>query len=216
MVAPSQAVKIGAGIGALLLLFAITENGTSSNIVMTFSGNVQGIDGDVDAVVNSGIWYTDVVKSQPSALGELLDTFKEGRKDQVKCDGDTNTDCEKSLKSRCQALQTFGVFAVVGAAVSIGGIAKPVIGILGGSLCFIANLVVFAGTAATLNGEAMKNGLQNQDADCGVKGTTFGQGTDTSFSGGGTFGLAIVSCLLCFAQVFFFIQAARTGSYSAV
>jgi len=127
-----------------------------------------------------------------------------------------STDCCKAKKAKCGAMKAMTLFATFGAFVSLIGIAKPTIGIVGGVLCFFGNLAAFSITASLINGKPTDdNGQVNDNADCGFASTSV-QGLDTTTTGGAAFGLAIVSCLIALVQIFLYHTAARNGAYGAL
>jgi len=101
---------------------------------------------------------------------------------------------------------TRGFAATIGAAVALGGFVVPAAGIAGSALNAFCSLVSFSITASLMNGDSTDGGAFNKEADCGLK----SDGVD--ISGGGAFGLQIVSFLLGIVGAACFFLAQRDSS----
>lgn len=96
---------IGAALGAVLLIFAITINSTTSNINTEVKSG-----GSVTQKYESGIWLNkenkpgDVDKWDDSKL-----TYCDSDEDTGNCAAGKDSDCCKALASKCKTLKAFAV-----------------------------------------------------------------------------------------------------------
>jgi len=186
--------ELGAGIAALLLVFALAANSTTSNILFE-AGSVE---------VESGIWLKRTT-SGPNKEDDPQPQYCNEDTADGNC-GDKDSDCCKARADKCKATQAFTVLATIGAAVALGGFVVPAAGIAGSALNAFCSLVSFSITASLMNGDSTDGGAFNKEADCGLK----SDGVD--ISGGGAFGLQIVSFLLGIVGAACFFLAQRDSS----
>jgi hypothetical protein len=100
---------IGAALGAVLLIFAITINSTTSNILTEAKSG-----GTVTLKFETGIWLSK--RSKPGDVDTWDDskpTYCSQDEDDGSCPAPKDSDCCKALASKCKTLKAFAVIGEI-------------------------------------------------------------------------------------------------------
>eukprot|EP00037_Helgoeca_nana_P024489 m.260780 g.260780 ORF g.260780 m.260780 type:complete len:443 (-) comp26651_c0_seq6:348-1676(-) len=194
---------LGAVLGAILLIFAIADNATTSNLIIEFKST-----GSPTSVFETGIW----LNRQVSGDGKSNDpspTYCDYTQKAGKCwTSNKNDACCVALEHKCYTLQVFAVFAVISAVMVLVGFVNPVVGMVGAAFHALCCLIMFSVTSSYINGEfySKKNNEINTDANCGFNAFQQGVGDENTTTGGATLAMTIISffialiCVVCFAK----------------
>jgi hypothetical protein len=106
---------IGAALGAVLLIFAITINSTTSNIIFEVKSG-----GTVTNKQETGIWLSK--ENKPGDVDSWQDskpTYCDSDEDTGNCAAGKDSDCCKALASKCKTLKAFAVIGEIDSAAKL-------------------------------------------------------------------------------------------------